>query len=167
MRSLRSIRLPAQPLQTRRCRSLSHSHSPHASHTPCVTAHLPHVSPDSYFGQSEKSFASTSVGASTSVPSPAGTVGRPRSHNGEGGGLDESSRAHVRLGLLTERLAEMERWFASVKGEASSERRMREQATQRLGLLQERMQRLQAELKQAQHENAQLKQRVGSLRAHT
>ena len=47
----------------------------------------------------------------------------------------------------------MEAWFDSVKAEAASERRIREQATTRLGLMQERLDRLKEQVAAQSAEN--------------
>ena len=70
-----------------------------------------------------------------------------------------------RINALVARLAEMEGWFASVKGEAERERRMREQSTARLSIMQERVELLSGQLDELQKENALLRRRVSDVTA--
>jgi len=76
----------------------------------------------------------------------------------------EEAAALERLQRLTARLEEMEAWFDSVKAEAASERRIREQATTRLGLMQERLDRLKEQVAAQSAENKGLRIRLNELR---
>ena len=69
------------------------------------------------------------------------------------GAAPPQAAALERLQRLTARLEEMEAWFDSVKAEAASERRIREQATTRLGLMQERLDRLKEQVAAQSAEN--------------
>jgi len=79
-------------------------------------------------------------------------------------GDSEAAQALERVESLTRRIAEMEDWFVSVKAEAASDRQMRDQATARLSLLQERLERVQEQLGAQIAENKQLRGRLDELR---
>mmetsp|Transcript_33322 Transcript_33322/g.70106 ORF Transcript_33322/g.70106 Transcript_33322/m.70106 type:complete len:328 (-) Transcript_33322:331-1314(-) len=76
----------------------------------------------------------------------------------------QENTALRRIEQLTTRLAEMESWFASVKSEAASDRKMREQASFRLETLQQRVERQQEELSKQIAENKMLRARLDELR---
>lgn len=76
----------------------------------------------------------------------------------------EEAEALDRLHQLAARLTEMEAWFDSVKAEAASERKIREQAAARLQVMQERMERLQSQVKAQADENKLLRSRLFELR---
>ena len=76
----------------------------------------------------------------------------------------EETHALERLERLTERLSEMESWFESVQAESTSERQIREQATARLNLVQERLERLQEQLSAQTAENKLLRARLHELK---
>ena len=76
----------------------------------------------------------------------------------------EEAEALKRLHDLNSRLEEMESWFDSVKAEAASERRIREQATTRLQMMQERLERLQDQIRLQADENKLLRSRLDELR---
>ena len=77
----------------------------------------------------------------------------------------EEAEALRRIGALVERMAEMESWFAGVQAEAERERRMREQATARLALMAERVDKASAELAALRDENAALRSRLENVHA--
>uniref|UniRef100_A0A7S0NU94 Uncharacterized protein n=1 Tax=Calcidiscus leptoporus TaxID=127549 RepID=A0A7S0NU94_9EUKA len=112
-------------------------------------------SDQSLYGDEASDSASAVCGGASSAP------GRVESAS-TGERLKEAN-AVARLEKLTARLGEMEEWFASVKAEASSDRQMREQATARLSLLQERIDRLQEQLLYQTAENKQLRVRLAEL----
>jgi hypothetical protein len=76
----------------------------------------------------------------------------------------EEVEALGRLQHLASRLTEMEAWFDSVKAEAASERKIREQATARLQIMQERLERLQEQVRAQADENKLLRSRLTELR---
>ena len=59
----------------------------------------------------------------------------------------------------------MDQWFTSVKAEAERERRMREQSSARLALMQERVELLHKQFVEVQRENKMLRERVADLSA--
>mmetsp|Transcript_2479 Transcript_2479/g.4196 ORF Transcript_2479/g.4196 Transcript_2479/m.4196 type:complete len:310 (-) Transcript_2479:260-1189(-) len=102
--------------------------------------------------------ASTAVVEDGAPATDAGSVAQP-------GALIEESMAVERLERLTARITEMESWFESVKAEAANDRQMREQATARMHLLQERLERLQEQLNAQISENQRLRVRLDELMA--
>lgn len=91
----------------------------------------------------------------------------PSANGGAHGGADaealQEQEALQRIEALVERMREMETWFEGVKAEAERERRMREQAVQRLALLNERLDRSNAEMSDLRAENASLRERLEDL----
>jgi len=75
----------------------------------------------------------------------------------------EEGEALQRVAALVQRMAEMEEWFRGVKAEAERERKMREQAVTRLGLMQERVDRATNELTELRRENVDLRVRLEEL----
>ena len=79
--------------------------------------------------------------------------------------LDGDGRraAMERLEAMGARLSELEGWCDAAKAEAAQERQMREQASRRLEFVQERFERMQAQVMQMRAENDELRRRVHDL----
>jgi len=75
----------------------------------------------------------------------------------------EEAEVMGRLQALMERVGEMERWFTGVKAEAERERKMREQAVQRLGFMQQRVDHATKEIADLRKENLDLRVRLEEL----
>ena len=75
----------------------------------------------------------------------------------------EEAEVMGRLQALMERVGEMERWFSGVKAEAERERKMREQAVQRLGFMQQRVDHATKEIADLRKENLDLRVRLEEL----
>ena len=60
-------------------------------------------------------------------------------------------------------MSELEEWCDAAKAEAAQERQMREQASRRLEFVQERFERMQAQVMQMRAENDELRRRVHDL----
>ena len=93
------------------------------------------------------------------------THGQPVDDDPGRGERLREAEALERIASLVARLGEMEEWFESVKGEAERERRMREQSTARLAVMQERAELLTGRVGELQRENALLRRRVADVTA--
>jgi len=116
-----------------------------------------------------KAFAAPAAAPPAAAPAAASSGAPPSRSNGKApeqeltGERLREKEAISKMEAVQLRMSEIERWFASIKAEAANERQMREQATLRTQLLQERLERIQEQLMRVQAENATLRQRVADV----